>query len=115
MAGVKIACLAVLCMVVVVAPYAEAVTCGQVQGSLAQCLGYLKNGGAVSVPCCNGIRAINSAAKTPADRQQTCVCLQQAYKSITGISLPNAASLPGKCGVNVPYKISPSTDCSKVH
>ncbi|KHL91133.1 hypothetical protein QW71_36410 [Paenibacillus sp. IHB B 3415] len=115
MAGVKIACLAVLCMVVVVAPYAEAVTCGQVQGNLAQCLGYLRKGGAVPGPCCNGVRAMNSAAKTSADRKQTCVCLQQASKSITGINPEAAASLPGKCGVNVPYKISPSTDCSKVH
>ncbi|KHN33232.1 Non-specific lipid-transfer protein [Glycine soja] len=24
----------------------------------------------------------------------------------------NAASLPGKCGVNIPYKISTSTNCA---
>ncbi|KAI8032541.1 Non-specific lipid-transfer protein Lac s 1 [Camellia lanceoleosa] len=41
-----------------------------------------KEGGAMQ--CCNGVRAINSAAQTPNDRKQTCVCLQQASKSITG-------------------------------
>ncbi|GJW14584.1 non-specific lipid-transfer protein-like protein [Tanacetum coccineum] len=32
---------------------------------------------------------------------------------IKGVKPALASSLPGKCGVSIPYKISPSTDCSK--
>ncbi|KAL9274938.1 Non-specific lipid-transfer protein 1-like protein [Drosera capensis] len=35
--------------------------------------------------------------------------------AISGLNLGKAAALPGKCGVRVPYAISPSTDCSKVN
>lgn len=31
-----------------------------------------------------------------------------------GIDLGKAAGLPSACGVNIPYKISPSTDCSTI-
>nr|B3A0N2.1 RecName: Full=Non-specific lipid-transfer protein; Short=LTP [Lycium barbarum] len=39
---------------------------------------------------------------------------KSAAAGISGINYGIAAGLPGKCGVNIPYKISPSTDCSKV-
>ncbi|KAA8517650.1 hypothetical protein F0562_015124 [Nyssa sinensis] len=111
----KVACVVFMCMLVT-APHAQAaITCGTVATSLAPCLGYLKNGGAVPVNCCNGVRGLNNAAKTAADRQTACNCLKSAAGSISGVNLANAANLPGKCGVNIPYKISPSTDCSKVH
>ncbi|KAK1418972.1 hypothetical protein QVD17_28126 [Tagetes erecta] len=105
---------AVFACMVVVAPYAEAITCGQVVSNLAPCLGYLSKGGVVPPACCNGVKGLNNAAKTPADRQTACGCLKSAYSSNSGINPGNAASLPGKCGVSIPYKISPSTDCSKV-
>ncbi|XP_076887049.1 non-specific lipid-transfer protein-like [Bidens hawaiensis] len=104
----------VLCAVVVVAPYAEALSCGQVSSSLAPCIGYLTKGGVVPPGCCNGVKSLNNAAKTTPDRQAACNCLKSAYGSINGIKAANAAGLPGKCGVSIPYKISPSTDCSKV-
>ncbi|KAL7616722.1 hypothetical protein Lser_V15G02749 [Lactuca serriola] len=104
-------CVVVTCMVVA-APYAEAaITCGQVVSSLSQCASYLRNGGAVPPACCSGVKSLNSAARTTPDRQTVCGCLKRASG---GVNAGNAASLPGKCGVNIPYKISPSTDCSKV-
>ena len=112
--AMMVLCAMVACMVVV-APYAEALTCGQVANSLAPCIGYLTKGGGVPPACCNGVKGLNNAAKTPADRKAACVCLKSASSSISGIDLNNAASLPGKCGVSIPYKISPSTDCSKVN
>nr|WP_171476391.1 non-specific lipid-transfer protein [Acinetobacter baumannii] len=96
------------------ASYTEAITCGQVVGSLAPCLGYLKSGGAVPGACCNGVKSLNSAAKTSADRKTACSCLKNAYSSNRGLNPANVAGLPGKCGVSIPYKISPNTDCSKV-
>ncbi|MCE3052255.1 tyrosine protein phosphatase, partial [Datura stramonium] len=52
--------------------------------------------------------------KTPADRKTACTCLKSAANTIKGINAGKAAGLPAACGVNIPYKISPSTDCSKV-
>ena len=104
----------VLACMVVVAPCAEAITCGQVVSSLTSCFGYRTKGGPVPPACCAGVKGLNNAAKSTPDRQTACGCLKGVYASNSGINLSNAASLPGKCGVNIPYKISPSTDCSKV-
>ncbi|KAM0069676.1 putative plant non-specific lipid-transfer protein/Par allergen [Helianthus debilis subsp. tardiflorus] len=110
--AMMVLCAVVTCMVVV-APYAEALTCGQVSSRLAPCIPYLTKGGAVPPACCSGVKSLNSAAKTTPDRQTACSCIKSAYNSISGINAGNAASLPGKCGVSIPYKISPGTDCSK--
>ncbi|CAH9134705.1 unnamed protein product [Cuscuta epithymum] len=113
---VKYFCAAVLCMVVVAAPHAEAaITCGQVSQKLAPCLAYLKSGtGLPTAGCCGGVKSLAGSATTTADRKTACGCLKSLSNSITGLNLGAAAGLPGKCGVNVPYKISPSTDCSTV-
>ncbi|MFS7999401.1 putative plant lipid transfer protein/Par allergen [Helianthus anomalus] len=62
---------------------------------------------------CAGVKRLNSAASNSADRKLACGCLKSAYQSNPGINSANAASLPSKCGVSIPYKISPNTDCSK--
>ncbi|XP_009757911.2 non-specific lipid-transfer protein 2 [Nicotiana sylvestris] len=107
----KIACFVVLCMVVV-APHAEALSCGQVQSGLAPCLPYLQGRGPLG-SCCGGVKGLLGAAKSPSDRKTACTCLKSAANAIKGIDMGKAAGLPGACGVNIPYKISPSTDCSK--
>ncbi|KAK1264970.1 Non-specific lipid-transfer protein 4 [Acorus gramineus] len=87
-----------------------AITCGQVVGYISSCLPYARRGGAIPPRCCSGVRALNGAARTTPDRQQVCSCL----KSIAGSSgVPYAPGIPSKCGVSVPYVISPSTDCTK--
>ncbi|KAK4342609.1 hypothetical protein RND71_038425 [Anisodus tanguticus] len=111
MAG-KIACFVVLC-IMVAAPHAEALTCGQVTSNLAPCLSYLRNTGPLG-GCCGGVRNLANSAKSTPDRQAACNCLKAAAGAISGINFGKAASLPGTCGVNIPYKISPSTDCTKV-
>ncbi|KAH7842734.1 hypothetical protein Vadar_008546 [Vaccinium darrowii] len=112
----KVACVMVVMCMVVVAPHSEAaITCGTVVSTLAPCISYLKSGGgAVPAGCCNGIRSLNGAAKTTPDRQTACKCIKSAAGGISGINYSLASSLPGKCGVNLPYKISPSIDCTKV-
>ncbi|KVH94914.1 non-specific lipid-transfer protein-like [Cynara cardunculus var. scolymus] len=109
----KFLCVAVACMVVL-APYSEAITCDDVVEKLKPCLEYLKGGGAVPAPCCAGVKGLNAAAKTTPDRQTACGCMKTTYKSHPEIKVDNARVLPGKCGVKIPYKISPKTDCSKV-
>ena len=112
MASLKFACVVLMCMAVVSAPMVHAITCGQVTSGLTPCLSYLQKGGAPSAGCCNGVRSLNSAARTTADRQAVCNCLKSLVGSITGYNANNAAALPGKCGVNIPYKISTSTNCA---
>ncbi|KAJ4979629.1 hypothetical protein NE237_010409 [Protea cynaroides] len=112
---VKLMCLVLACMVVVAPLTVDgAITCGMVISKLSPCLTYLRSGGSVPANCCNAVRSLNAAASSTPDRQTACGCLKNAYTSISGINSGNAASLPGKCGVNLPYKISPSIDCSKV-
>ncbi|KAK4377454.1 hypothetical protein RND71_003750 [Anisodus tanguticus] len=102
----KIACF------VVVAPHAEALTCGQVQSGLAPCLPYLQGRGPLG-GCCGGVKGLLGTAKTPADRKTAYTCLKSAANAIRGIDMGKAAGVPGACGVNIPYMICPSTDCSK--
>ncbi|KAL5702886.1 hypothetical protein ACHQM5_028048 [Ranunculus cassubicifolius] len=102
----------ILAFLVVAAPYAEAITCGQVAGGLSPCLGYLKYGGAIPAGCCPGVQKVNGLAKTTVDRQTACGCLKQLAGA--GINPSLASGLPGKCGVSIGYPISRSVDCSKV-
>ena len=115
MAGMMMKALCVMvAFMVLSAPYTEAtISCGQVVTNLAPCLGYLRSGGQIPGPCCNGVKSLNAAAKSTPDRKAACGCLKSAYSANPGLNAANAAGLPGKCGVNIPYKISPNTDCSK--
>ncbi|KAE8099023.1 hypothetical protein FH972_017039 [Carpinus fangiana] len=109
----RITCMVLISMMVC-APLAHAaISCGTVQSSLAPCIPYVRNNGSGSVPpgCCKGIASVNAAAKTTADRQAVCECLKKAIGAIAGANPAVIAGLPGKCGVNVPYKISTSTNC----
>ncbi|XP_061349039.1 non-specific lipid-transfer protein 1-like [Gastrolobium bilobum] len=115
MASFKLACLVLMCMALVGAPITHAITCGQVSGNLVQCVGYLQGGGAVPPRCCSGVRNIVNLARTTADRRTTCNCLKQAAAAVPRLNPANAASLPGKCGVNIPYKISTSTNCASIN
>ncbi|CAL4904570.1 unnamed protein product [Urochloa decumbens] len=93
-----------------------AVTCGQVSSAIAPCLAYARGqGSAPSSGCCSGVRSLNSAARTTADRRAACNCLKNAARGISGLNAGNAASIPSKCGVSIPYSISTSTDCSRVN
>ncbi|XP_055812760.1 non-specific lipid-transfer protein 1-like [Solanum dulcamara] len=109
MAG-KIACFVVLCMVIA---HGEGLTCGQVTSNVFSCIRYLRNTAPLG-NCCIGVRNLANLAKTTPDRQAACKCLKSAAAAISGINYGKAAGLPAACGVNIPYKISPSTDCSKV-
>ncbi|XP_004506487.1 non-specific lipid-transfer protein 1-like [Cicer arietinum] len=116
----KLVCFAILCLVTF-GPKAEgAVTCGQVVNNLTSCVSYIMYGGnTVPAQCCNGVRNLNAMAQTTPDRRAVCSCIKNAVSS-SGFTYSNtnlnlAASLPRRCGVNIPYQISPNTDCNSVH
>ncbi|KAL8214808.1 hypothetical protein R6Q57_004257 [Mikania cordata] len=112
----KVWCIVVLLVVLqaVTVREVEAVTCGEVVSAIGPCLGYLRNGGSPTKACCDGIKQLWNKARTTTDRRNICNCLKSASSSYRGVSGSYAASLPGKCGVNLPYKISPSTDCNRI-
>ncbi|XP_021723220.1 non-specific lipid-transfer protein-like [Chenopodium quinoa] len=112
---VKLACALVMC-IVVAAPLAEAaITCGMVSGKVAPCISYLKGGPGPSGPCCAGIKSLNQAAASGADKKAACICLKNAAHAIPGINYGKANGLPGMCGVRIPYSISPNTNCNAIH
>ncbi|KAJ8759741.1 hypothetical protein K2173_009842 [Erythroxylum novogranatense] len=107
--------LVVFMMIVGIAPDVKAaIDCNSIGAKLVTCINYVQNGGDISKPCCDGVAAVRNAAVTAPDRQQTCRCLQQVASQLPGIKPDNAATLPDKCGVQIPFAISGSTDCSKV-
>ncbi|KAI3834008.1 hypothetical protein MKX03_003389 [Papaver bracteatum] len=108
---------AVLACMVVVAPFAAegAISCGTVVSKLSPCIGYLTGSGSLLANCCTGVKSLYQSAQTTSDRQTVCGCLKNAAKSVSNIKMSNAASLPGKCGVSIPYTFSASFDCSKVN
>ncbi|XP_060211241.1 non-specific lipid-transfer protein 1-like [Lycium barbarum] len=110
-----------LCMVVISfssVPHAEAaISCNTVYSKLMPCLSYLMGGSKQTSPagCCSGIKSLYTAARTTADRQGVCTCLKSGAASLgSSIDTNKAETLLSKCGVTVPYKISPNIDCSTV-
>ncbi|CAN0903791.1 Non-specific lipid-transfer protein Cor a 8.0101 [Linum grandiflorum] len=92
----------------------SALSCDQVDGGLSPCVSYMTGRGAVTPGCCNGMKGLLVEARTTADRRQACNCLKSAASKLPGLNPALAAGLPAKCGVNIPYKISISTNCNTV-
>ncbi|KAL0377100.1 UNVERIFIED_CONTAM: Non-specific lipid-transfer protein 2 [Sesamum calycinum] len=102
-------------LIMSVVPEGEAaISCGTVFSYVKSCIQYVTGKGPLGGGCCNGVKGLYSVAKTTSDRQSVCNCLKSIAASTPGVNLGTAAGLPGKCGVSIPYKISPSTDCSRV-
>ncbi|OMO94539.1 Plant lipid transfer protein/Par allergen [Corchorus capsularis] len=95
-----------------------ALSCTDVKLKLFPCLSYLqsspwseKDGPPPS--CCNGIWSLNEMADNTNDRRMACECLKGLIPKFPDIKRNLVESLPGRCKVKVPYRISPSTDCTK--
>uniref|UniRef100_A0A0D9WHQ0 Non-specific lipid-transfer protein n=1 Tax=Leersia perrieri TaxID=77586 RepID=A0A0D9WHQ0_9ORYZ len=97
-------------------PARAALTCSTVYNTLLPCLPYVQSGGDVPAACCGGIRSVVAAARTTADRRTACICLKNvAAGAAGGPYISRAAALPGRCGVSVPFKISPNVNCNAVN
>ncbi|KAM0827138.1 hypothetical protein ACQ4PT_068391 [Festuca glaucescens] len=93
---------------------ASALTCGQVDSTLAPCVGYATGREKTLSPrCCNGVRSLNGLARSTPDRKMACGCLKKLAGSIKAIDMGKVSGVPGKCGVSVPFPIALSTDCNK--
>ncbi|CAM8961021.1 hypothetical protein QQ045_005785 [Rhodiola kirilowii] len=116
MAALKTLVVALLCMLMAAPSLHAQMSCGQMVNKLTPCIDYLMNGGAVPSNCCAGVTALYSTATTTPNRQAICKCLKSALGSVSYSSnnLKNAQALPGKCGVKIPYKISPNLKCETI-
>ncbi|KAL9441163.1 hypothetical protein AB3S75_019775 [Citrus x aurantiifolia] len=91
----------------------EAVTCGQVDASLASCISYLTAGGSPSAVCCDGVKNLKTITPTTVDRRAACDCVKAAAARYPNIKEDAASSLPTKCGVEMNIPISKSINCAK--
>ncbi|KAF3654337.1 putative pleiotropic drug resistance protein 1-like [Capsicum annuum] len=91
------------------------VTCSTVYSNLEPCLSYVLGGG-LNVPseCCSGLKSLLSTARTKSDLQSACNCVKSVASRATGVQINRAAKIPGICEANIPFKISPNVDCSKI-
>ncbi|KAJ3669078.1 hypothetical protein LUZ60_011028 [Juncus effusus] len=94
----------------------SAITCNDVINDLLPCANYVQKGGSVPGNCCAGVRQVMSSASTRADRQTACGCIKNVANSAGyGAGFNRAAAIPGQCGINMPYKLTPNMDCSKIN
>ncbi|KAL6551556.1 hypothetical protein OROGR_007710 [Orobanche gracilis] len=113
MKGVIVMISAVVAAVMLAAMPGEALSCGDVHGSLLPCLGYLTGGGGPSGSCCGGVRNLVGYLRSQQDRQTACYCMKSAASSYN-VRSDMASNLPGKCGVSIGMTISPNIDCSRI-
>ncbi|OIW11736.1 hypothetical protein TanjilG_20220 [Lupinus angustifolius] len=96
-------------------PYCVAhIECAEIIEYLQTCVGYLKHGGASDKPpstCCDGVKAVLNKLKSVDDKRDACNCIK-AIVQITKLKLENARNVPIKCGIKIPFQISPDFDCS---
>lgn len=112
----KLTCLVLVCMMVSAAKAKTYLPCNEVVvNSLRPCVIDIAYGESVSDTCCGGIKSLQHLAKTRAERTSICTCLEQFLDGYpyTDDHVRLGAALPQKCGVNLPYMISPTMDCNR--
>ncbi|MED6146062.1 hypothetical protein PIB30_031078 [Stylosanthes scabra] len=112
-----VACMSMMIVGLISFTQAEAgPSCGDVQDDLSPCIPYVTgNDNNVPGACCSGIKKVNSQAKTTQDRRSVCVCIKTTAHSVRHLNINKLSKLPAFCGVNLPYKLSPSIDCNRIN
>ncbi|KAI0502441.1 non-specific lipid-transfer protein 1 [Dendrobium catenatum] len=98
-------------------PRGEAqLTCLEVVGGyFMACLYFLNSGGFLPAECCRGLRSLAEVAQAAIDRRSACNCLKMLVQGAAEEVLRRAGLLPETCQISdLPFVISPSTDCSMV-
>lgn len=109
----EFACLALMMLMMAGLRSEAAISCGQVVLALIPCVNYVRMGGSVPPACCAGVKQVADAAKANVDLQAACECTKQMAASIPGLQYDLVNSIPGKCGISLPCKISPSVNCTE--
>ncbi|GFY92715.1 hypothetical protein Acr_08g0011110 [Actinidia rufa] len=103
----------VLAMVQLMVESGRAISCGQVDASLAPCVPYLTGGSSLAPKCCNGVKDIKGMASSTADKRAACNCVKAAANRYPSLKEDVAEALPTKCGVQMDIPISRTTNCDK--
>ncbi|XP_009607860.1 non-specific lipid-transfer protein 1-like [Nicotiana tabacum] len=115
MKGIIISAIAVLAMIQFMVEPGQALTCGQVDASLAPCIPYLTQGGNPGAACCNGVNALKGMAQNTADKRAACNCVKAAANKYANLKEDAAQALPSKCGVTLDITVSKSVNCDMIN
>ncbi|XP_009591276.1 non-specific lipid-transfer protein 1-like [Nicotiana tomentosiformis] len=111
MQGIIISVIAMLAMIQLMFEPGQALTCGQVDASLAPCIPYLTQGGDPSSACCSGVKSLKGLAQTIADKRAACNCVKAAANRYANLKDDAAQALPTKCGVTMDIPVSRNVNC----
>ncbi|XP_033513497.2 non-specific lipid-transfer protein 1-like [Nicotiana tomentosiformis] len=115
MKGIIISAIAVLAMIQFMVEPGQALTCGQVDASLAPCIPYLTQGGDPSAACCIGVTALKGMAQNTADKRAACNCVKATANRYANLKEDAAQALPNKCGVTLDITVSKSVNCDMIN
>ncbi|KAJ8565569.1 hypothetical protein K7X08_008145 [Anisodus acutangulus] len=89
----------------------QALTCGQVDASLAPCIPYLTQGGEPGAACCSGVKILKGLTQSTADKKVACNCVKASANRYANLKDDAAQALPTKCGVTMDTPISRNVNC----
>ncbi|XP_057497377.1 non-specific lipid-transfer protein 1-like [Actinidia eriantha] len=104
----------VLAMVQLMVEPGRAISCDQVDASLAPCVPYLTGGGSPALKCCDGVKDIKGMASSTTDKQAACNCVKAAANRYPSLKDNVVKALPTKCGVQMDIPISQNTNSDNI-
>nr|XP_027102818.1 non-specific lipid-transfer protein AP10-like [Coffea arabica] len=93
MKGYIVSALVVLALVQLMIEPGQAIKCPEVDGYLTKCVPYLNAGGEPEAACCNGVKSLVAALKTPADKRDACNCVKDAANQLSRMMQPEPLQL----------------------
>ncbi|CAL5411853.1 unnamed protein product [Camellia sinensis] len=77
-----------------------AITCQEAITKMLPCQQYLVGNSGITVPCCQGVQALNQMVASITDRQTVCRCFKQVGPSL-GVKVDKAKQLPSLCEIDI--------------
>ncbi|KAF8093503.1 hypothetical protein N665_0383s0130 [Sinapis alba] len=95
--------------------YSEStISCSVVLKDLQPCVSYLTSGsGEPPESCCEGVRSLDAATTTPANKKAACQCIKSVANSVT-VKPELAKALATNCNATLPVDASSTVDCDTV-
>ncbi|KAL0694194.1 hypothetical protein Bca4012_061374 [Brassica carinata] len=95
--------------------YSEStISCSVVINDLQPCVSYLTSGnGQPPETCCEGVRSLDAATTTSADKKAACECIKSVANSVT-VKPELAKALASNCNASLPVDASSTVDCNTV-
>ncbi|KAK2414900.1 non-specific lipid-transfer protein [Trifolium repens] len=115
---IKVTCFVVISLFLGISLADPAELCDKIRHAfIPTCFPYLRNPDSSippPEPCCNALKDINNEIPDTDERRVACKCMQFVITITPGADLPDRAiALPGKCGVDLPFQLSPWEECDR--